>query len=128
RWMGRCPQCQAWDTLVEEITGDTRSDSRARADQQDRPVPLLLADIPMEGEVRFRVGDSELERVLGGGLVPGSLILQAGEPGAGKSTLLLQLATYPELRMLYISGEESNSQIKMRAQRLGILGGQCHIL
>jgi DNA repair protein RadA/Sms len=126
--MGRCPECHAWDTLVEEIVREPSTGSRSRAGQADTPVPVLLADIPMEGEVRMRIGDPELERVLGGGIVPGSLVLLAGEPGAGKSTLLLQLAALAELRMLYISGEESTAQIKMRAQRLGVGGANCHIL
>jgi DNA repair protein RadA/Sms len=78
--------------------------------------------------MRVAIGDPEIERVLGGGMVPGSVILLAGEPGAGKSTLCLQLALNPALRILYISGEESASQIKMRAQRLGIKGDNCHIL
>ena len=87
-----------------------------------------MSELNIENEMRVALGDSELERVLGGGIVPGSLILMAGEPGAGKSTLCLQLAANPELRILYISGEESASQIKMRAQRLNIKGDNCHIL
>lgn len=125
--MGRCPQCHEWDTLVEETVKEAPASGRGRGSQSPA-APILLSDIPMEGEVRMRVGDPEMERVLGGGMVPGSLILLAGEPGAGKSTLLLQLATLPGLRMLYISGEESTSQIKMRAQRLGVGGSACHIL
>jgi DNA repair protein RadA/Sms len=96
--------------------------------EKEKSIPTLLAEINMETEMRVTTGDPELERVLGGGIVPGSLILIAGEPGAGKSTLCLQLAANPELRMVYISGEESATQIKMRAQRLGIKGENCHIL
>lgn len=128
RWLGRCPQCQAWDTLVEERTEASATSVRASGRTGEHAEPRLLADIPMEGEIRIRVGDPEIERVLGGGIVPGSLILVAGEPGAGKSTLLLQLATFQDLRMLYVSGEESAAQIKMRAQRLGVAGTACHIL
>lgn len=128
RWMGRCPHCQAWDTLVEEVVRSTVATTRSGRRDAEAPVPVLLADIPMEGEVRIGIGDPEFSRVLGGGVVPGSLILLAGEPGAGKSTLLLQLASSPGLRILYISGEESAAQIKMRARRLGVEGASCHIL
>jgi DNA repair protein RadA/Sms len=125
--MGKCPECHAWDTMVEEILHG-KSASRDKSGVTDHPVPVLLSDIELADEMRVQLGDAELERVLGGGIVPGSVILIAGEPGAGKSTLLLQLAGHQSLRMLYISGEESSSQIKMRASRLGIKGDQCHIL
>ena len=127
-WLGKCPGCQAWDTMVEE-TIDTRSSTGSASNaQKERTIPTLLSEISMEEEMRVVVGDPELERVLGGGVVPGSVILMAGEPGAGKSTLLLQMAGNPTLKLLYISGEESASQIKMRASRLGVQGDQCHIL
>jgi DNA repair protein RadA/Sms len=126
-WMGRCPQCQAWDTYVEEITESKQTNSKSSL-SVDRAQPSLLSEIILEHEVRIAVEDHELTRVLGGGIVPGSVILIAGEPGAGKSTLLLQLAKDPSLRLLYISGEESAMQIKLRAKRLGIEGKNSHVL
>ena len=126
-WMGKCPECHAWDTMIEEVL-QGKSNTPNRSAHGDHAVPILLSEIAIEDEMRIRIGDPELERVLGGGIVPGSVMLIAGEPGAGKSTLLLQMAAFQSLRMLYISGEESSSQIKMRASRLGIRGEQCHIL
>ncbi len=128
-WMGKCPECNAWDTMTEEVVSIVKGSTvQARSSASVKATPILLSEISMETEMRVQVGDPELERVLGGGVVPGSVILMAGEPGAGKSTLLLQMAANQHLRMLYISGEESASQIKMRAQRLGIKGENCHIL
>jgi DNA repair protein RadA/Sms len=126
-WLGKCPQCNQWDTFTEEII-QSASPQITQVAEKEKSIPTLLAEINIESEMRVSLGDPELERVLGGGIVPGSVILMAGEPGAGKSTLCLQLAANPALRMLYISGEESISQIKMRAQRLGIKGDNCHIL
>ncbi len=126
-WLGRCPQCNEWDTFTEEII-QSASPQITKIPEGEKSIPTLLSELNIESEMRVGIGDSELERVLGGGIVPGSLILMAGEPGAGKSTLCLQLASNPSLKMLYISGEESASQIKMRAQRLGIKGENCHIL
>src|SRR6186713_1295478 len=119
-WMGKCPQCNEWDTMVEEVIHQKGSAGTEKSLNQEKSIPTLLSEINMETEMRVEIGDPELERVLGGGVVPGSVILMAGEPGAGKSTLLLQIAAHPGLKMLYISGEESAAQIKMRAQRLGI--------
>jgi DNA repair protein RadA/Sms len=127
-WMGKCPECNQWDTMVEEVIHTKGSTIAEKADLGVASIPTLLSEISMETEMRVNIGDPELERVLGGGIVPGSVILMAGEPGAGKSTLLLQMAANQNLKMLYISGEESAAQIKMRAQRLGIKGEQCHIL
>ncbi len=128
-WMGRCPQCQEWETLVEEvIPGAPIGTAKPGLKEKARPIPALLAEISLEYEIRIQIPDPELNRVLGGGVVPGSVVLIAGEPGAGKSTLLLQLAADPALKLLYISGEESAAQIKMRAQRLGITGQNSHVL
>ena len=127
-WMGKCSQCNEWDTMVEEVVHTKGELSNEKGINPEKAIPILLSEINMETEMRVEIGDPELERVLGGGVVPGSVILMAGEPGAGKSTLLLQMAANQHLRMLYISGEESPTQIKMRAQRLGIKGDQCHIL
>lgn len=125
--LGKCPQCNEWDTFTEEIISSASAQS-VRVTEKEKSIPTLLSELNIENEMRVVLGDTELERVLGGGVVPGSLILMAGEPGAGKSTLCLQLAANPHLRILYISGEESASQIKMRAQRLHIKGENCHIL
>ncbi len=127
-WMGKCPECNSWDTMTEEVISGKGGSVVSKEMAGDKPIPTLLSEISMETDMRVQVGDPELERVLGGGVVPGSVILMAGEPGAGKSTLLLQMAANPGLRMLYISGEESATQIKMRAHRLGIKGEHCHIL
>ncbi len=127
-WMGKCPECNSWDTMTEEVISGKSGSVTSKEMAGDKPIPTLLSEISMETDMRVQVGDPELERVLGGGVVPGSVILMAGEPGAGKSTLLLQMAANPGLRMLYISGEESATQIKMRAHRLGIKGEHCHIL
>lgn len=126
KWMGKCTQCNEWETLVEEII-PVKVSAKKKA-ESEKSIPTLLSELNIETEMRIGIRDTELSRVLGGGVVPGSVILMAGEPGAGKSTLLLQLALDPALKMLYITGEESTSQIKMRAQRLGIKGEQCHIL
>ncbi len=128
KWMGRCPQCQEWDTLVEEIISSSPPKTARLSNGKEPNKAILLADIDLNHEIRIMIRDPELNRVLGGGVVPGSLVLMAGEPGAGKSTLLLQLAADQDLRILYITGEESTTQIKMRASRLGISGQQCHIL
>ncbi|MDQ3016297.1 MAG: DNA repair protein RadA [Bacteroidota bacterium] len=128
KWMGRCPECNEWETLVEEVVSAKPASELLKKKQKEKSIPILLEEISNEAEIRIGMKDPELSRVLGGGIVPGSVILMAGEPGAGKSTLLLQLALDPSLKMLYISGEESASQIKMRAQRLGIQSDQCHIM
>lgn len=126
-WMGKCPECNEWDTMTEEIVGSPKGNN-ARNTPGEVARPTLLSEIIETDEMRVQIGDPELERVLGGGVVPGSVILLAGEPGAGKSTLLLQMAGYKNLNLLYISGEESPNQIKMRASRLGLKGEHCHIL
>jgi DNA repair protein RadA/Sms len=114
--------------MVEEKIQSKGAEIDRRAVSDGQSIPELLSEIEIESEMRVLTGDPELERVLGGGIVPGSVILMAGEPGAGKSTLLLQIAANQALKMLYISGEESAAQIKLRAHRLGIMGNQCHIL
>lgn len=128
KWMGRCPECNEWETLIEEIIPSKADSAKQKKQEESKSIPTLLEEISFDAEMRVVLRDPELTRVLGGGLVPGSVILMAGEPGAGKSTLLLQMALDPSLRILYISGEESASQIKMRAQRLGIKSEHCHIM
>ncbi len=117
RWMGQCPTCGAWDALEEEIVVPSSS---ARPAAVAEPTPRPLAEVPLDDVMRWDTGDPEFNRVLGGGLVRGSLVLFGGAPGIGKSTLLLQTAlrmrTHP---ILYVAGEESPRQIRMRARRLG---------
>ncbi|KAI4449742.1 DNA repair protein RadA [Eubacterium plexicaudatum ASF492] len=120
KWMGQCPGCRQWNTFVEETVERGKSVSGMKQSQEIRPV--LLADIEMEREERFTSGFPELDRVLGGGIVPASLVLVGGDPGIGKSTLLLQVCQKlceQQISVLYISGEESLCQIKIRADRIG---------
>lgn len=133
KWTGKCPSCGEWNTYVEEViqkeeTG--RGSWKQQAEKSKRqPVSKRLQDINFEEQARTVTGDTELDRVLGGGIVPGSLVLIGGEPGIGKSTLLLQIAlALPQLKVLYVSGEESESQIKMRAERMAYHSDQCYVL
>jgi DNA repair protein RadA/Sms len=133
KWIGNCPSCNEWNTYVEEIVQkETKATSSWRdADKQGRTLakPQALNNIENKGEERIPTFDQELNRVLGGGIVTGSLVLIGGEPGIGKSTLMLQLALQQStLKVLYVSGEESQHQIKMRAERLGIKSDNCFIL
>lgn len=132
KWIGKCPSCGEWNTYVEEIVqkaDDTRTSGFGSRSSQRAPKPLKLDEITAGEEHRSPIYDNELSRVLGGGIVPGSLILFGGEPGIGKSTLMLQLATNLKgTRVLYISGEESEQQIRMRAERIGIKNKDCYIL
>lgn len=121
KWMGQCPGCHEWNTMVEEavVTGNKK---RTQGAIQERNEPSLLADISLEKEDRMETHMEELNRVLGGGLVAGSLVLLGGDPGIGKSTLLLQVCrnmSMDDHKVLYISGEESLKQIRMRADRIG---------
>lgn len=121
KWMGQCPGCHEWNTMVEE-TVVTGSKKRTPGAVQERNEPSLLADISLEKEDRVETHMEELNRVLGGGLVAGSLVLLGGDPGIGKSTLLLQVCrnmSADQHKVLYISGEESLKQIRMRADRIG---------
>lgn len=130
KWIGKCPSCNEWNTYVEEIVTKPSSVVHGISSSQQRAAkPRLLSEINIGEEHRIPVIDNELNRVLGGGIVPGSFILVGGEPGIGKSTLLLQLAvTFNSGKVLYISGEESAEQILMRAKRLGTPGAECFIL
>ena len=127
KWLGKCPSCGEWNTITEHVVAKESSQS-ARLTSVPKPQPQLVQDITEQTTRRIDTGIGELNRVLGGGLVPGSLILLGGEPGIGKSTLSLQIAlTANGLRTLYVSGEESAEQIKMRALRLGIGNEQCTV-
>ncbi len=122
KWMGQCPACKAWNTFVEEPAGSAAKSGRKGISHQNTPEPVSIGDVLLDQITRLQTGMSELDRVLGGGMVPGSLVLVGGDPGIGKSTLLLQVArnlSAAGTKVLYISGEESAKQIKMRAQRLG---------
>jgi DNA repair protein RadA/Sms len=114
--------------MVEETVVKSASKGQPFSRQRTENVPVLLKDIQETGTSRIQLMDSELNRVLGGGLVLGEIILIGGDPGIGKSTLLLQMAVKEQLRILYVSGEESEQQIKMRAERLGISNPNCHLL
>jgi len=129
KWLGKCPSCGEWNTFVEELIQKQVPQVVAFSRSKESAKPQSLDSIDQREHPRIKLNDTELNRVLGGGLVPGSLILFGGEPGIGKSTLLLQLAvSTPNLNVLYVSGEESDQQIKMRAERIGITNEHCYIL
>lgn len=122
QWLGKCPACGAWNTLTEHIEAPAKPQRQASAPRQQARRPKPLSQIVSGAEQRFATGLGELDRVLGGGAVKGSLVLVGGAPGIGKSTLLLQICRVlcRSQKVLYVSGEESESQLKMRAERLGI--------
>ncbi len=127
KWIGKCPACGEWNTYVEEVIQSEVKTTNSFTAPIDKP--MLITDVVNEDSTRIPIPDKELNRVLGDGLVPGSLTLFGGEPGIGKSTLLLQIAlTVKNLKVLYISGEESREQLNMRATRIGIKNPQCYIL
>ena len=128
-WMGKCSQCGEWNTIVEEVVEKNAKKTPWQEDNTKKPVLFNIKDIPETSETRIITHNDELDRVLGGGIVLGSVILLGGEPGIGKSTLLLQVAlSLKHLKVLYVSGEESASQIKLRAERIGIETEDCYIL
>lgn len=131
KWVGRCPACGEWNTYVEEVVqkpSEVKTPGISSTSQR-APKPQLVTEIDLGTEHRIPVYDKELNRVLGGGLVPGSLVLFGGEPGIGKSTLMLQIGLGMKgVRVLYVSGEESEQQIRMRAERIGIKNQECYIL
>jgi DNA repair protein RadA/Sms len=135
KWAGKCNSCGEWNTMVEEVIHkETKNDrlqlfSANKSENHRSNQSVLLQDIGLAEYPRIQVPGQELPRVLGGGVVPGSLVLFGGEPGIGKSTLMLQLALrLKNLRVLYVSGEESEQQIKMRAERIGMTTESCFIL
>jgi DNA repair protein RadA/Sms len=133
KWTGKCPACQAWNSFTEEIIHkgeEKRKMSWKENDLKGKDMKsLTLEEIEWKDEARIITPDTELNRVLGGGIVPGSLILAAGEPGIGKSTLFLQAAlSMKQTKTLYISGEESENQIKMRAERLHLHHNDLYLL
>ncbi|NNC60804.1 MAG: DNA repair protein RadA [Eudoraea sp.] len=130
KWVGQCSACKEWNTIVEEVVQKEEKKSW-KVEMNGAPksaAPVNISDIDTDKEIRFDVLDHEFNRVLGGGLVPGSLVLLGGEPGIGKSTLLLQIALRLPYKTLYVSGEESMKQIKMRAERIQPDSSNCFIL
>ena len=130
KWMGQCPGCREWNTFVEE-TVDKKAEKILSSDHGKTHKPVSLNSVVMELEERIQTGMQEFDRVLGGGIVPGSLVLVGGDPGIGKSTLLLQICqilSQMKRSTLYISGEESLQQIKIRADRIGQFTDSLHLL
>lgn len=130
KWQGQCNSCKEWNTIAEEIVQKSEKSDWKTADSGAKKAakPLKINEIDSSAELRMDTGDGELDRVLGGGLVPGSMTLLGGEPGIGKSTLLLQISLKLPYKTLYVSGEESQKQIKMRAERITPNGENCFIL
>lgn len=129
KWMGRCPACGEWNTMVEEsVATGKRSGSQAVSVPGSSRKPMHLSEIDSSQESRISLGNAEMDRILGGGLVEGSLVLIGGEPGIGKSTLSLQIPLHcPHLKTLYVTGEESARQVKLRASRIGGDDSDCLI-
>jgi DNA repair protein RadA/Sms len=128
KFMGQCPSCQEWNSFVEEVVQKSSKNIVAFSADSRNATPQLIQDVTRESEERVLTTDQEFNRVLGGGIVPGSIVLLGGDPGIGKSTLLLQLAIAENLKVLYVSGEESDRQIRMRADRLGLKNDNCYLL
>ncbi len=121
KWMGRCPGCGAWNTMVEESVPQAKDDRQSRTGLTDAHPPLPIGEVAIEDFPRFGTGSDELDRVLGGGIIPGSIVLIAGDPGVGKSSLMLRVCAAVARggkRALYVTGEESTRQVRMRADRL----------
>src|SRR5215831_15321555 len=127
KWIGKCPSCGEWNTYVEEVIVKEKKE-KAWNENRKPSAPSRIQEVKNELNERLETPDAEFNRVLGGGIVPGSIMLLGGEPGFGKSTLMLQLALSIKNKVLYITGEESEQQIKMRAERLQQKNDQCYIL
>jgi len=129
KWTGKCSVCNEWNTIVEEVIQKEEKRSwKQSTTAKASPIPLKIEDIQLNSEERISTKNNELDTVLGGGLVKGSVTLLGGEPGIGKSTLILQVALNINQKVLYVSGEESQSQIKMRAERINTKNSHCLIL
>ncbi len=131
KWVGKCPSCGEWNTFVEELVRKDSTPKQAYIADKDskKNKPQLLADIEVQNEPRIDIQCGEFNRVLGGGLVPGSLVLIGGEPGIGKSTLVLQVVLQMQgKKTLYVSGEESARQLKLRAERIAVKNEDCYIV
>jgi DNA repair protein RadA/Sms len=130
KWLGKCPSCEAWNSFTEEIVQKSTTSTKQLWGKSNgqKSEAIKIQEIVEGEEQRFILTDNELNRVLGGGLVSGSITLIGGEPGIGKSTLLLQLALQLKRKILYVSGEESETQLKMRAERIGIINDECYVI
>ena len=129
QWMGRCPSCESWDSLQEEVTRSGLGRGSGVAGGAVYAAPVALQEVSSADEERIRTGSTELDRVLGGGVMRGAFCLVAGDPGIGKSTLMTELARFlPSRTFLYVSGEESPRQVKARAERLGVSGDNLLLL
>ena len=132
KWMGQCPACRQWNTMVEEpVAPKKESAARSAPAFSVRTPPMKLSEVSLAEQDRMSTGYGELDRVLGSGIVGGSMILVGGDPGIGKSTLLLQVCrnlAAAGKRVLYISGEESLKQIRLRAERIGDMNGELYFL
>ena len=130
KWQGRCAACGAWNTMQEHIEKPVAAGKLKSSPMEMGRKPQRIHEVDCDSEIRFSTGIGELDRVLGGGAVEGSLVLVGGAPGIGKSTLLLQICTSlcKGRKVLYVSGEESERQLKLRAQRLGVAPEELYIL
>lgn len=131
KWYGKCPSCGEWNTMNEEIKDTSKpAAGAARSHATAYAPPVHIREISTTDEIRYKTGSKELDRVLGGGIVKGSLVLLGGDPGIGKSTILLQICEYlgKSLKILYVSGEESKRQLKLRADRLAVNSENLYIL
>ena len=130
KWYGKCPSCGEWNTMNEEIKEAAKTPAKAASSAAAYIPAVQVNEISTDDEVRYRTGLNELDRVMGGGIVKGSLVLLGGDPGIGKSTILLQICEHlgRELKILYVSGEESRRQLKLRADRLGVNSENLYIL
>ena len=128
KWLGQCSSCKEWNTLIEEVTKKSSKVNLGLSTDQLKSKARLVNEIDFEKDPRLLIEDKELNRVLGGGVVPGSLVLIGGEPGIGKSTLLLQISLEIKNKVLYVTGEESQQQIRRRANRINNDSNQCFIL
>ena len=127
KWMGQCNSCKEWNTLVEEVIQSTKNEDFGLLKNQSNNKPKQISKISTDDTTRINLSDKELNRVLGGGLVPGSVVLIGGEPGIGKSTLLLQISLNLKLKVLYVTGEESLQQIKLRSNRINSDSNECYV-
>lgn len=132
KWYGKCPGCGEWNSMTEEVREVLKPSSKSPKGNinRGRSAPILISEISTDDEFRYHTGFSEFDRVLGGGIVKGSLVLIGGDPGIGKSTILLQMCENldKQLNILYVSGEESKRQLKLRASRLGVNSGNLYVL
>lgn len=127
QWYGQCKNCGSWNTIVEEIIEKEPQKQTFQKENHKQNHPTQIHNIKTTDEERFSSADAELDNLLGGGIVPGSVVLIGGEPGIGKSTLMLQISLQIPKKVLYISGEESDNQIKMRADRLTVTNAECFV-